>query len=518
MMPAHDCVNPGRIITFYSYKGGVGRSFILANVAAVLARWGARVLCVDWDLEAPGLHHFFPETVGPESPLGLLHLLENAAKQSATRPRGPRKSLGKSSGKSPRQPALNWKQCVQSAKIGATGKTIDLIAAGREADDYVRRVHDLDWKALYEQQQLGDFLEQLRREWAVDYDFVLLDSRTGLTDIGGVCTIHLPDIVVAVFTANHQSMGGTAYMAQRINEQRSNFFYSSGRALIMPLLSRWEEKDAPSDAKEWLPKVLDTLRPSYNEWRHRDVSVERLAELLKVPYKAQWNFGERLAVLVESATDPGSVAYHLHLIAAVLVRDFQSTHSLASSPSCYVEDAAKKAPLRRRPSPPISTSSSSSWNSSAADPWHPSDDLQPPIADSSDVESPGSADSHRTSANAFSLERLLMTKLQFLQQRNAPTSEVLAILHEINQLRHASGREPLSDASSASTSTTIPTRTSSTDSVQRCKSAPRTSTPAIIIKTDLQSRSESKSSKSSASSSRLRRNSSSAGNPSSPRE
>ncbi len=470
MTSARDCVNPGRIITFYSYKGGVGRSFILANVAAVLARWGARVLCVDWDLEAPGLHHFFPETMGaetmgPECPFGLLHLLENAAKQSASRPRGPRKSPEKSPRKSPRQPSLNWKQCVQSAKIGATGKTIDLITAGREADDYVRRVHDLDWKALYEKQQLGDFLEQLRREWARDYDFVLLDSRTGLTDIGGVCTIHLPDIVVAVFTANHQSMGGTAYMAQRINEQRSNFFYSSGRALIMPLLSRWEEKDAPSDAKEWLPKVLDTLRPSFNEWRHRDVSVERLAELLKVPYKAQWNFGERLAVLVESATDPGSVAYHLHLIAAVLVRDFQSTHSLASSPSCYVEDAARQAPLKRRPSPPKPTSSSSSRSSSAADPWHPSDDLQPPVAGSSDVESPGSAESHRNSANNLSLERLLMTKLRFLQQRNAPTPEVLAVLHEINQLRHASGREPLSHVSSASTASPAPT--SSTASPNR---------------------------------------------------
>src|ERR1044071_8965008 len=49
----------GRIVTFYSYKGGTGRSMLLANVAWLLASNGRRVLAIDWDLEAPGLHRFF---------------------------------------------------------------------------------------------------------------------------------------------------------------------------------------------------------------------------------------------------------------------------------------------------------------------------------------------------------------------------------------------------------------------------------------------------------------------------
>ncbi|WP_354425224.1 hypothetical protein [Mesorhizobium abyssinicae] len=49
----------GSVVTFYSYKGGVGRSFALANVGVLLSRWGFRVLCIDFDLEAPGLSHFF---------------------------------------------------------------------------------------------------------------------------------------------------------------------------------------------------------------------------------------------------------------------------------------------------------------------------------------------------------------------------------------------------------------------------------------------------------------------------
>jgi MinD-like ATPase involved in chromosome partitioning or flagellar assembly len=47
-----------KIVSFYSYKGGVGRSLLLANVAAALATTH-RVACVDFDLEAGGLHTIF---------------------------------------------------------------------------------------------------------------------------------------------------------------------------------------------------------------------------------------------------------------------------------------------------------------------------------------------------------------------------------------------------------------------------------------------------------------------------
>ena len=49
----------GRITTFYSFKGGVGRTMALANVAFLAAMNGKRVLAMDWDLEAPGLSYYF---------------------------------------------------------------------------------------------------------------------------------------------------------------------------------------------------------------------------------------------------------------------------------------------------------------------------------------------------------------------------------------------------------------------------------------------------------------------------
>src|SRR4051794_22775320 len=47
------------VYTFYSYKGGVGRSMALANIAECFREKHLRVLMVDWDLEAPGLETYF---------------------------------------------------------------------------------------------------------------------------------------------------------------------------------------------------------------------------------------------------------------------------------------------------------------------------------------------------------------------------------------------------------------------------------------------------------------------------
>ena len=49
----------GKIITFYSFDGGTGRTMALANIAWILAANGYRVLVADWDMESPGLHRFF---------------------------------------------------------------------------------------------------------------------------------------------------------------------------------------------------------------------------------------------------------------------------------------------------------------------------------------------------------------------------------------------------------------------------------------------------------------------------
>jgi len=50
---------PCKIITFYSYKGGMGRTTTLATYASYYANQGKRVVMIDCDFEAPGFMNFF---------------------------------------------------------------------------------------------------------------------------------------------------------------------------------------------------------------------------------------------------------------------------------------------------------------------------------------------------------------------------------------------------------------------------------------------------------------------------
>src|SRR5207249_4439185 len=135
-------------VTFYSYKGGTGRTLALANVAVLLAQWGHRVLAIDWDLEAPGLHHYFK--VAPK--IGLLDLARSL-------------STGKS---------ISPKRFVTPTKIPG----LDLVCAGNAREP-------AEWSLWY-RRGFGEALEEVRDAWSERYDFVLVDSRTGITDAGGI--------------------------------------------------------------------------------------------------------------------------------------------------------------------------------------------------------------------------------------------------------------------------------------------------------------------------------------------
>ena len=61
-------------VSFYSYKGGVGRTQIMINLGLELVKREKRVCLVDVDLEAPGVHHLLG--IEPEEHQSLIeHLI-----------------------------------------------------------------------------------------------------------------------------------------------------------------------------------------------------------------------------------------------------------------------------------------------------------------------------------------------------------------------------------------------------------------------------------------------------------
>lgn len=181
------------VISFFSFKGGVGRTTALAVIAWQLARAGKRVVVIDLDLEAPGLGQAF----GLAPDRGVVdYLLSSVA-----------------AGRPQLDPDL-----FQDVRIH--GANIELMGAGRLGDYYAEKLARLDFSAhelLAGRAEAADapehflraLLEHLKgRPPEQRPDYVLLDSRAGLHDIGGLALHELSHVVVLVGRHNQQGLAG----------------------------------------------------------------------------------------------------------------------------------------------------------------------------------------------------------------------------------------------------------------------------------------------------------------------
>ena len=187
------------VATFYSFKGGVGRSMALVNVAAELTTRGKRVMLVDFDLEAPGLDTF-DITRSEECRKGLLDFDCDFRK----------------SGEVP-----DVKEYVYQAKADLGDGQLWVMPAGLQDDDYHNRFRSVDWADLYAKEHGFLLFEDLKAQWkdALKMDYVLIDSRTGHTDVAGICTRQLPNAVVAFFYPNEQNRRGLLSIVSQIREE-----------------------------------------------------------------------------------------------------------------------------------------------------------------------------------------------------------------------------------------------------------------------------------------------------------
>ena len=92
--------------------------------------------------------------------------------------------------------------------------------AGKKDAHYNACRANLSWADLYENHHGEQFVENWKAALDNHYhpDHVFVDSRTGLTDVGGICTLHLPDLVVMLFGLNEQNVKGIAAVAKTIRE------------------------------------------------------------------------------------------------------------------------------------------------------------------------------------------------------------------------------------------------------------------------------------------------------------
>jgi cellulose biosynthesis protein BcsQ len=207
---------PATFITFYSFKGGVGRSLCLLNVACLLARSGVRVLMIDFDLEAPGITTLWDQRIlhGAEKPThvgGLVELITDAKEYGLAGVLGDKDCLGYQSRYVVDIDLPDYHDKVE-------GGCLHLLPAGRVDDTYGLRLGSVDFSMLYSAGVGQEFFAYFKHiiKQSDEYEYVLIDSRTGFSDETGICTRDLADHIVVVTGLNHQNRAGTIGFLKRL--------------------------------------------------------------------------------------------------------------------------------------------------------------------------------------------------------------------------------------------------------------------------------------------------------------
>lgn len=208
------------VVTFYSFKGGVGRSTALGLVAGILASRNRRVVMVDFDLEAPGISVLFQTDVENinEEQYGVLDYLHQRYL-------------------TPDQNIPTIDNCICQINLDTRGELF-LVPAGEYNENYIHRLADLDRHTLQSfyrgeinpvQQLITDIKDRL------DPDVILIDARPGFNDTSAIALFDLADTAIICFSPTDQSFEGLRWVVQAVKKQRDYQGKPDIRFLLTPI-------------------------------------------------------------------------------------------------------------------------------------------------------------------------------------------------------------------------------------------------------------------------------------------
>jgi len=192
------------ILTFFSYKGGVGRTTSLALTATYLSRKGKKVFVMDCDFEAPGLINFFNSSQSDKHKSGLVEYLNDQLFTQAD----------------------DIEEYVYNIEKSYSGSgTINLMPSGNvlsndeNLENYLEGLAKIDLQGL----SLIDIFDKLIGDIQVRYqpDIILVDSRTGFNNIFGAL-VKLSKHVVVLAGDDTQNQPGIEYVSNLLSKTDVN--------------------------------------------------------------------------------------------------------------------------------------------------------------------------------------------------------------------------------------------------------------------------------------------------------
>lgn len=196
-----DCGPP--IITFYSFKGGVGRTTALAAFAIQRARAGERVAVVDLDLDAPGAGVLLAsDERGTTAPWGAIdYLLEESLLAPDMR---------------------DYYHACRRESVTRKGEIV-VVPAGTLSPNtgYLNKLARIDFEPTIEGQvkhPIHRLVRQVRE--SLQPQWVLLDARAGLSEPAGLLLGGLAHLHVLFGTSSEQSWQGIRIILERMGASR----------------------------------------------------------------------------------------------------------------------------------------------------------------------------------------------------------------------------------------------------------------------------------------------------------
>lgn len=297
-------------ITFYSYKGGTGRTLVVANVARYLAMFGQRVVAVDFDLEAPGLHY-------------KLNVADTDS-SSATR-RGVIDFIHAYCENQKLPEKLSDYTVEVPLSAGSTG-SIQLMPAGAApSSEYWHKLSQINWhEYFYSPGGPGVplFLElKARIESELNANVLLIDSRTGITEIGGVATTILADKVVCLLLNNRENIEGARAVLRSL--RRAPRLEGMRPVDVVPVLTRIPSARTP-DLEQGVAK---DIRDYLTEQAERLEETLEVSDVLVLHSEPDLQVTERVLVGGEKPPDESPLLRdYLRLFAKIIPPDVVRPH------------------------------------------------------------------------------------------------------------------------------------------------------------------------------------------------
>lgn len=261
------------VVTFYSYKGGMGRTTTMIAYAVNLAvKCDKTVVVIDCDLEAPGYLNFFDLSEHKElnegkknglveffcdSQFGCKNLDINDYVVNVG-------ALNKNKFAYENLDKV-WMVPAGNLNEGCTEESFD----GQDRNDYLEALAKLN--LANKNILIRNFNELIKKiDESIKPDVILIDSRTGFNDIFGTTALQLSDCVVGFFGKSRQTEPGFIKLLTEYNKSEKKFALQ----LVYSILADEDNEGATPRMKDILSRFCEELPSQIN--LHRKRILERI--------------------------------------------------------------------------------------------------------------------------------------------------------------------------------------------------------------------------------------------------